>query len=241
MKGEDVFYGDEDFIYTKVPYCEFYIPMIYFDSTNRFAEFLNDHVNVLGVFNIGIFENGKLRSMETLNLPSMVDIYVYDYEYREVELSDGVVTHCFVSKYLKDAKIMQARIFDDDEHAKRYLQCICSGKLPSIIPYSKGVKVWKKNQEINGVDFDVPDLYLELIWSVCSRDPNDMSTKYAKVFEKYGEYGYVLASIRQICQYNSTFTALTFEDMDSMITSSLNKSRTHARETTSPVEAIIKF
>ena len=240
-KGASVFYSDDDFIYTKVSYCEFYIPMIFFDTTTKFAEFLNDHINVLGIFNIGIFENGKMVSMETMNLPSMIDIFVYDYEYRDVELINGVVTHCFVAKFLKDAKVMQARIFDDDTHAKRYLQCICSGKLPSIIPYSKFVQFWKKNQEINGVDFDVPDLYLELIASVCARDPNDLSVKYAKVFDKYGDYGYTLASIRQICQYNSTFTALTFEDIDSMITTSLNKTRNHAKETNSPVEAIIKF
>ena len=55
------------------------------------------------------------------------------------------------------------------------------------------------------------------------------------------DYSYFPASVRQVCQYNSTFTAVTFEDIDSMITSSLNKAREKTPENTSPVEQVIKF
>ena len=74
-----------------------------------------------------------------------------------------------------------------------------------------------------------------------NRNPNDLSQKFSMVADKAGEYDYATASIRQTCQYNSTFTALTYEDMDSMITASLNRSRNHTQETISPVEQIIKF
>ena len=76
-----------------------------------------------------------------------------------------------------------------------------------------------------------------------NRNPADLPQKFAAVAgkENVSDYGYATASIRQICQYNSTFTALTYEDMDSMITSSLNRSRENKKETVSPVEQIIKF
>ena len=47
--------------------------------------------------------------------------------------------------------------------------------------------------------------------------------------------------IREICQYTSTFTAVTYEDIDAMITTSLNRTKTKAPEAYSPVEDIIKL
>ena len=235
------FRSDGNYIYLDAPYCEFYIPMMYFDTTKRFAEDLGDKIDVLGVFNVGFFKDGKMTSMRTLKLPTMIQIFVQDSEYREVVLLNGENTPCKVVKYLKDAKIMQSMVFNDDAYAKTFLQWITGGKVPSVIPYSKANEVWTKNQELNKVNFGVPSLYRELILSVMYRDPDDMSKKFAAVADEHGDYDYVMGSIRQICQYNSTFTALTFEDIDSMITTSLNKSREHSKEIVSPVEQIIKF
>lgn len=238
-----IFRSDGNFIYLNAPYCEFYIPMYYFDTSRRFAEDLSDKINVLGLFNVGIFENGKLKEMKTLNLPTRINIFVYDSELREVEMTNHEVLQCKVVKYLKDAKIMQSMIFEDEVNSKEYLKFITSGSLPRIIPYSKAAEIWRKNQELNGVNFGVSSLYLELILSVMFRNPNDLSQKFSKIASNDGvtDYDYAVASIRQICQYNSTFTALTFEDIDSMITTSLNKSRENAPERESPLEQIIKF
>lgn len=238
-----VFRSDGNYIYLDAPYCEFYIPMYYFDTTRRFAKDLSDKIQVLGFFNVGIFENGKLKDMKTLNLPTMIDINVYDSEIREVELSSKQIMQCKVVKYLKDAKIMQSMIFEDDTYSKDYLKFITSGNLPGIIPYSKALEVWRKNQELNNVHFGVSSLYLEEILSVMYRNPKDMSQKFSKIASNEGvsDYDYTTASIRQICQYNSTFTALTYEDIDSMITTSLNKSREKVKERESPVEQIIKY
>lgn len=232
-----------DNIHLDVQYCEFYIPMYYFDTTSRFAEDLNDRIQTLGVFNVGVFSNGKLSKMETLNLPTMITIFVHDSEVREIEMSNGEITPCKVIKYLKDSKVMPSRIIEDDSNAEKFLQLITSGKLPSIIPYSKLLKVWRKNQKLTGVHFGVSSLYNELVLAVHCRNPKNMPEKFSKVASDsgIGEYDYKLASTRQICQYNSTFTALTFEDIDSMITTSLNKSRNREKERPSPVEQIIKF
>ena len=50
-----------------------------------------------------------------------------------------------------------------------------------------------------------------------------------------------MASIREICRYTSTFTAMTFEDIDSMVTSSVNRTRQNIPEPISPVETTIKY
>ena len=238
---KSVFRSEGDYIYLNASYCEFYIPMFYFDSSRKFAEDFNDTIKVLGIFNVGIFENGQLKELRTLNLPTIIDINVYDSEIREVTMSNGEVAQCKVVKYLKDSKIMRSVIFQDDGPVKKYLQFLISGKIPNIIPYSQQLRVWRKNQTLNGIHFVVSSVYLELVLSVVNRNPKKLNEKFSKVAEVNGEVDYKFASIRQICQYNPTFTALTFEDIDSMITSSLNKSRNNIKERESPIEQIIKF
>lgn len=232
-----------DYIYLNIPYAEFYIPMYFFDESGKFGEDLSNTVRVLGIFNVGIFENGKLKEMRTFNMPTMITLNVYDSEVREVTLLNGETTQCKVIKYLKDAKIMQSVVFQDEIHAKNYLKFLMSGKMPCIIPYSKALDVWRKNQMLNGVNFGLGSVYLELVLSVLYRNPSDLSQKFAKIAgnNDIGDYDYKFASVRQICQYNSTFTALTFEDIDSMITTSLNKTREKVKERETPVEQIIKF
>lgn len=239
-----VFRSDGTNIYLDAPYCEFYIPMYFFDASkvNSFAEDNNETIKTLGIFNVGVFDgNGKMTAMRTMNLPTMITINVYDSEPRDVTLSDGKTQPCKVIKYLKGAKVMSSAIFQEEEYAKAYLKYITGGNLPSVIPYSQLLLMWRKNMSLNGVYFGVPSCYLELVLATMNRNPNDLSQKFSMVADKAGEYDYATASIRQICQYNSTFTALTYEDMDSMITASLNRSRNHTQETISPVEQIIKF
>lgn len=238
-----IFKDDGEYFYLDIPYCEFYIPIFYYDTTRRFAEDYGDYAKVLGVFNVGFFENNKLKEMKTLNIPTMITIYQYDSEVREVQLLNGEMVQCKVLKFLKGAKVMPSILFEDDEISKKYLQYIMAGNMPTVIPYSKALQVWRKNQELNGVHFGVSSCYLELVLAGMMRNPNDLSQKFSRIAGNEGvsDYSYFPASVRQVCQYNSTFTAVTFEDIDSMITSSLNKAREKTPENTSPVEQVIKF
>ena len=97
---------------------------------------------------------------------------------------------------------------------------------------------------MNGVHLGVPAIIEEMILAVAYRDKSNLSQKFCKVIgqkKNVSEYDYSMASIRQICQYASTFTALWFEDFDSMVTTSLNRTRENKPETNSPLEKIIKM
>lgn len=238
-----VFRRDNEYIYLNVSYCEFYIPMYFYNENRKFAQECADSLKLLGICDVGIFENGKLKEMRTLNLPTFINIFVYDSEIRDVVLRNGSTEKCKVIKYLKDAKIMSAVLFQNDSYSKDYLQYILGAKLPKTIPYSKALEIWRKNQRVNKVYFGVSSTYLELVLASIHRNPNNMSEKFAYIAgnEEVGDYDYKLANTRQICQYNSTFSAITYEDIDSMITTSLNKARDKSKETISPVEQIIKF
>ena len=239
------FKSDNKFIYLEAEYAEFYIPKYYFDESSPFGEDLGSIMKCLGVFDVGIFENGKLKEMKVLNLPTWIEFFVVDSEEREVKLpNDDESTICKVLKYNKGHKIMNSSIIKDSSNVESYVNFILKGKIPSIVPYEKSLQIWRKNQEMNSANLGVPSVIEELILSVSYRDKKNPGKKFAHVIGKdpsVSQYDYTMNNIRQICQYTSTFTAMTFEDMDAMITTSLNKTRLKGEEAVSPIEDLIKL
>ena len=240
------FRSDNSYIYLEKPYCEFYIPLSFFDSSGGFAEDMGQMIKALGIFNVGFFENDKLVEMRILNLPTYINILVYDYEIRRVELpGESNPVPCKVLKYFKGNKVMESSVIQDGGNAELYLKFVLQGKIPLSVPYDKSIILWRKNQKLNGITLGVPSIIEELILSASYRSKSNPALKFAYVAGKDPQgtsmYDYKAASVRQICQYTSTFTALTFEDIDSMITSSLNRSRDKIPEAQSPIEQIIKL
>lgn len=240
----NIFRADDEYIYLNVPYCEFYIPTEYFAMGKKFAEDFTDKINVIGLFNIGLFENDKLVDVKVFNVPVYLDINVYDFDVRMIDVGSGNTVECRVYKYYKDAIICRSFIPENSSVAQTFLQLIISGSMPGTIPYSQCLSVWRKNLELSGVSLGVSSAVMEMILAVMYRDAKDPSKKYCI---RYGssadssEYDYMSASIRQICQYNSTFTGIIYEDIDSMITSAINRNRNGKEEGETPMEKIIKM
>lgn len=232
-------------IVLEAPYCEIYLPMNYFTGANGFATDLGNTISTLGIFNIGFFENGNLKEMKISNVSTLVELYVYDYEVRTIDLpGEPVAVQCKVLKYFKGNEVMNLYVIEDSVNAESYLNFILKGKIPASVPYDKTLELWWKNQQLNGVHLGIPSVILELILAVAYRNKKNPGEKFAWDYSKdlnVSPYDYIMASIRQICQYASTFTALTFEDMDSMISSSLNRTRGKKPEIESPIEKIIKM
>ena len=239
-----IFRADEDYIYLNVPYCEFYIPTEYFAMGKKFAEDFTDKIHTIGLFNIGIFEDDKLVDVKVFNVPIYLDIMVYDYDVRMIDVGSGTPVECRVYKYYQDSIICRSFIAENSGVAQTFLQLIISGSMPGTIPYSQCLSVWRKNLELSGVNLGVSSAIMEMILAVMYRDAKDPSKKYCIRYgssEDSSEFDYMSASIRQICQYNSTFTGIIYEDIDSMITSAINRNRNGKEEGETPMEKIIKM
>lgn len=237
------FKSDGQFIYLDAEMAEFYIPKSYFDD-GGFANYVGDVVKSLGVFNVGIFKDGKMIEMKVMNLPSTIEFYVVDSDDRDVELPgyDEPVP-CMVLIYQKGHKIMPASVVQHPSNVESYMNFILKGKAP-LVAYHDAINIWMKNQSMNDCTLGVRPEILELILSVTHRYKKNPSLKFSNVISKdtnMSEYDYETNNIRQICQNTSTFTALTFEDQDTMITSSLNRSKTGGNEAYSPIEMLLKL
>ena len=117
----------DDNIVLDVPYCEFYIPKSFFDSTKNFAEDFTDTMNVLGVFPVGIFEDNKLVRIGTMKVPIIIKLRVYSSEWRDVTLPSGKTEKCKVCKYFKDDVLFSGAIVEDSRNAELFLNAIIAG------------------------------------------------------------------------------------------------------------------
>lgn len=247
--GENMFKellkDDGEYIRFNGEYLEMYIPVYYFES--KLAENSGTSIRVFGLFNLRVFVNNKPMKLETLNIPSMIYIYPSEIEKRNIQLikgEDGTEEQYIVAKFYKDNKIMVNSISQDASNVELFLNLIFNNKLPSSISYHDVLNVWLKNLQLNNIKLGVPSAPLEIIIREIYRNKNKLEETFSKVIGKnpnISPFSYKTANIREICARNSTFAALTFEDMDSMITSSLNIQKYKKEETISPIEKIIKM
>ncbi len=227
-------------------YMEAYIPEFYFES--NLAEEVGSRISLLGLFNVRVFNNkntpGKL---ETVNLPTMIQSFPSEVVKQQIQLipgEDDEVSSYYVAKYYKGDVFTESTIVQDAINAELFLKILTRGKLPKTIPYSKLLKVWQKNLSMSGVNLGVSSTILEIIISEIYRNKKKPEEKFAKAIgknPKESEYGYRPADFREVCARNSTFAALTFEDKDQMIVSSININRYNKEESESPIEKIIKM
>lgn len=236
------FRSDGKYIYLDCEYAEFYIPLSYFDATTNLAINNGKIISVIGIFNVGIFEGGKLKEYKVFNVPTWVQIENTDSEIRQIDLPNEKDIPCRIMKFHKGNKIMASTVIKDSSNAQLFLKMITSGKVPPSIPYSKVLSIWRENQKLSGVNLGVESIIQEVILATAYRDPNNLEKPFATLIgqdKPVSEYAYKMLSIRQICQYSATFTAMTFEDFDSMVTTSLNRTRSGKEEIYTPVEQII--
>lgn len=227
-------------------YMEMYIPSSYFEG--KMAEDLGTSLRVFGLFNLRVFDDkNKPMKLETFNVPTMINIHPSEVEKQNLQLipgQSGEVDSYHVAKFYRGNTICQSSIPQDASNVELFLKILTSGKVPKTIPYGQVLQVWQKNLELNGVKLGVTSTILEIIISEIYRNKKKPEEKFAKVIGRdpnVTEYDYRPANIREICARNSTFAALTFEDMDQMITSSLNINKYNKEESNSPIEKIIKM
>ena len=242
----DYFKSDNTYIYLNAPMAEFYIPVYYFkEDEGGFATDNGSTIDTIGIFDVSIKdEKGNTIKDSVFNVPTGITLYVQDKETKTIDLPGTSGEKCLVLTYYKGSKIMPIDMVKNSDNVAEYFSMITKGKIPQNVPYNKAIQLWLKNQSLNGAYLGVSSALLELILSILYRDKNDLSKKFSTVAGKDPDismYDYKMCNIRTVCQYTSTFTAITFEDIDTMITSSLDRTQSGEKEQYTPSEALLKL
>lgn len=239
------FYSDKQFIYLEYPCCEFYIPEYFFEEKSKYATDKGAIITTIGLFNVGFFdENGNKKETRTLNIPTWIDLFIYESRNETIEIPGEGLTKCKIITYYKGNKITNATFIADTSNVKAYFDFVANARVPKSIPYKESIRIFEKNQSLNNMTLGVPSVILELILSVFYRDKNDLNNKFSVAITKGDnttEYDYKMLNTRNVCKYASTFVGITFEDIENMITSSLNRTMNKVKEPESPTEFIIKL
>ena len=223
-----VFLGDE---------LEIFVPQSYFDS--NLAEAIGDRFYVFDILSVKCKAGGKTE-VATLNIPTFNNFYPPQTSYDV----DGQGNKVLVMKFLKNDEVMDKSTRSDMENTQLFLKMICGGKLPTSIPYDKLLDVWDTNLAANNMNYQVSSTIKEIILAEMNRTKGKPEQKYAVVMGKNPNadpYGYEPTSINKVCSMSSTFSAITFENMDEMIITSVNMKRYGKQEKDTPLEKIIKM
>ena len=226
-------------------YMEAYIPKKMFKK--GLNEILGDKLSIMGLFNFRFSNDENTISkqpMHTFTFPSMMLSKPSSIKEQELELFEGSgVQKYIVAKYYRDEEIMcTTSVVADIDNVEKFINLLIEGNLPNTIPYSKILELFIKNMEINKQNLGVSAVVLSVVISEIYRYKKDQSVPFRKMYGKgnVGELDYISANSREVCANNSTFSALTFEDIDTMLVTSINKSRYKRKENESPVEQIIR-
>ena len=226
-----------------------YIPQDYFDGGIA-EEFGGDHISTLGVFNAEFFSDPdatkRIGKLETVNIPTKINIYPSSQEAREIELIPGTGPIMYqVLKFFKNEPFTDKFTIKSSNSASDFVNIMESGKLPRTIPYDKIYAIWTMNMEMNGVAMpEVPSASREMMIAEKHRDIKNTAFRFgirAGKDPKVSLYDYKAVSARALTKYSSTFAGVTFEDFDSMVINGLNNSKSGRKQIQSPIEPVIKY
>lgn len=229
---------------------ELYTPSSYAEGINSID---GEIFNLFGLCPYKYYEkptDKKPKKVGILNNPSMITTYPVDMR-RDVEdrIWDGIYDYSNMNSYTvlefeAGHKFMAKNIIQRLDNVNMFMNMILGTKIDNNIPYPYLSPAWIKNMDMNDNDLGVPATTIDLIIYELCRYVEDTSKPFGSVFGKKPDMSpvaYRFANIREVCASNSVFTALAFEDMNSMLDASLNMTQQEKDQKISPLEQIIKF
>ena len=237
---------DNSMIFTG-DYMEVYIPKKLFKR--ELNAIYGDIYHLIGIFNFRIGNEDRVidnrSKLYTFNFPSMFDSKPSSVEEKEMQLLEEVgIEKYYVLKYLKNDKMMiSTEVVQDITNVKAFVNLLLAGAIPSTIKYEDILKMFYKCLEINKETCNVTGIVLSMVISELCRYNKDESTVFRKVIGKnpgISQLSYIMSDYRKVCANTSTFNAITFEDIDTMLAYSINRERYNRPSTKSPNEELLE-
>lgn len=144
--------------------------------------------------------------------------------------------------YEKDTFIENINVPKSDTNTENFVKLHFNGRIPKVVNYSDIIKLYLENMYSNSCDLKVPACLLEVMIAELARDKNNIEVPYRiKINETNKENDYQNITIKTLASITSTFTALTSEDINANIISSVSKTRTGGSEKETPIEKALYY
>lgn len=232
-------------------YMEIYIPKSNFDN-DRSSQLTGEYLFTLGVFNFLVYREGKnakeKAELRTLKLPFKIKIQYRTFFSTKTKLSNELDETDYMVFVLErgDLFCVNTEQAQNTNNAKDLIFLIHGGKLPNSIRYESVLDCYLGTTILNGVNLKSELVIFEFIVAELCRYKADTNLPFRKVIGadltgNISEHDYVLINLKTLPAINSTFSALTFEDINQAIISSVKKTKNNEEENETPIEKVLKY
>lgn len=229
-------------------YMEIYIPKTNFDQNISYLK--GENIETLGIFNFLVYSGGnrdpKKAELRSLTLPFKIQFQFRKFYDTKIKLSSEIEEDNYRVFVLEkgDLFCIKTEHAKNSANSKDLIFMIHGGHLPSSVKYDKVLNCYLGTTLLNGVDLKIPLLIYELILAELCRYKEDINIPFRIAINennKLTQYDYTSISIKKLPSLNSTFAALTFEDINNAVITSIKKTKNGEEEKDSPVEKILKY
>jgi hypothetical protein len=225
---------------------EIYIPAEYFE--NDLAEELGLKISTIGIFPMMYYSSleGTRHTTYQFKLPETIVFSYTESRKEKVSIKEGYDedNYTIYTLYNNDDLIENITMTKSFTNTEGLVKLHNTGRIPSTIKYSDILNLYLENMNTNDCNLGVPSTIIEAVISELARDKDNYEIPFRKAINsnpKLTELDYRQLSIKDLAMVTSTFTAITSENMNVAITSSVNKARNGGVENDTPVEKTIKY
>lgn len=229
---------------------ELYTPQKYLDSINSID---GERTNIMGLCLYKYYNkvtDKKPSKVGVFNNPSMIVCYPLDiFKNVKDKIWDGVYDYSNENEYTVlhfegGSRLMNKNIIKNLDNITMFMDLLFGSKLDNNIPYNLLSQCFIKCLDMNGESLGVPYSIMNLVIRKLCVSIKDPSKSFGEIYgknPKISPVAYKFIGIRQICASDSVYTAISFEDMNSMLDASLNMTQKEKDQNISPLEKIIKY
>lgn len=240
----------KDTVYFDSYRMEIFIPKDYFD--NKVAEYYGRKISTIGMFVYRVFKDeksykeGKSRNFQ-LTIPEAIFIEFSEKESIKMKTkkdSDEESYEVFILEkgnvFIENVQLTQ--FFKNTEDI---IKLHHNARLPEMLEYNKILDLYIDSMNNNNASLKMPLVLIEMIISELARYKRNLDIPFRKAIgsnnSSITERDYIQMSIKNLAMRNSTFTAITSEDINQALISSINKTENNGIEKDTPIEKVIKY
>ena len=224
----------------------FYVPENFFnDKTKRpIAEIIGEDVSMIGLCNYAIVDsNGNTGNIKNFCFPTMMLCSPYEIEkVKNFKLGTAAPSDYRILHFAKGDKIVkQIRVPQIVDNAEMFFKLVTvTSKMPESISYDDIWELFIENASLNGFNYGLHSQLFGIIVSELCRDPKDFTKPYRLTNNSMNPTGYKTISIKYLPKFTSPYVALTSENFDEALRSSILMSDMDEKDIPySPLEKVI--
>jgi len=222
---------------------EIFIPTLYFDE--EIAIEMGMSISTLGIFMFKYYSGESSKGeLFQFNLAETVEFTYSEQRVEELEMNNMTDKYKIFTLYNEDIFLKSVKLAKNFKNTESFVNLHNKGKIPSTVQYKDIINLYMENMFSNNANLKVPSSLLEMTIGELARSKHDINIPFRKVIGKnpnVSQLDYIQVSIKNLAMINSTFTAITSEDINQAIQSAIAKSRTNGAELETPIEKTIKY